>query len=167
MKSTYFQNIKSIIAKIGSVGGAISGITIFVMMLLTDVDVTLRKFGSGFTGATELNALMLVVVGFFSFAHCWNRRGHIRIDLFLERRSNRVKSASKAFGALIGLIFFGAIMWGGIGFAFNAYRQAEVSPILMMPTYPVKVLLVIGCSMFVLRLLVSFIEFLSQTVKGI
>lgn len=166
MKGSYLQRAKSTIEYLSTTAGVISGVTIIVMMLLTDVDVIFRKLGSGFTGATELNALMLVVVGFFAFAHCWNRQGHIRIDLFLERRSPRIKSASSAFGALIGLLFFGAIMWGGIGFAFNAYKQAEVSPILMIPTYPVKVLLVIGCAIFVLRLLVAFIEFLSKTLKG-
>jgi len=166
MEGTYLQRVKSTIEYIATIAGVVSGGTLIVMMLLTDVDVILRKCGGGFTGATELNALMLVVVGFFAFAHCWNRQGHIKIDLFLEKRSPRVKSASRAFGALIGLIFFGAIMWGGIGFAFNAYKQAEVSPIMMIPTYPVKVLLVVGCSIFVLRLLVSFIVALNQTLKG-
>lgn len=167
MKGAYLQRVKSTIERIATIAGVISGVTIIVMMLLTDVDVIFRKCGSGLTGVTELNALMLVVVGFFAFAHCWNREGHIRINLFLERRSPGVKLASKALGTLIGLIFFGAIMWGGIGFAFNAYKEQEVSPILMIPTYPVKILLVVGCSIFVLRLLVSFIMVLNQKFKGI
>ena len=165
MEHSWFQRVQKNIKRIGSMTAVISAVTIVVMMLFTVVDVSLRRFGSGIEGYIELNRLMLVVVSFFAFAHTWNKDGHIRIDLLVNRFSPRAKSASRALDALAGLLLFGTIMWKGVGFAFKAYRTGEVSSDLLLPLFPVKALLLIGCSVFVFHLLISFIDFLCQAFR--
>lgn len=135
-------------------------------MLLTVVDVTLRKFSSGLPGNVELVSLMLVVAAFFAISHCWGNGGHICVDLLFERFSRRLQFAFSALGVLAGLIFFGAIMYGGIGFAIKAYKNSEVSTNLLIPLFLVKFLLLIGVSLFFMQLLISFVNFLCRTLKG-
>jgi TRAP-type C4-dicarboxylate transport system permease small subunit len=136
------------------------------MMLLTVADVTLRKFSSGLPGNVELVSLMLVVAAFFAISHCWGNNGHIRVDLLFDRFSHRIQLACSALGVLAGLIFFGAIVWGGIGFAIKAYKNSEVSTNLLIPLYLVKFFLLIGVFVFFLQLLISLIDFLCRTLKG-
>lgn len=153
--------IRLAIEKISRIGNVISATTIVVMMALTVIDVTLRKFGGGIPGSAELNALLMVVVTFLALAHCWNKDGHIRIDLLLDRLSSRAQSALRGFAAIVGLCFFGSIFWGSIGFALKALEKHEVSTTLKVPLLPTKLIVVIGSAIFCVQLLVSAINFIS------
>lgn len=165
MERSFLQRVQNINERISTIAAIVAAVMILVIMLLTVVDVSLRKFGSGIEGYIELNGLMMVVIAFFSFGYCWYRDGHIRIDLFLDRISHRAQLAIRAFGALSGLVFFGAMVWKGIGFAFDAYRKSEVSSDLLIPLFPVKFLLVIGASIFCFQLLIAFAIFVSHVRK--
>ena len=151
---------------IARISGIISAIIIVVMMLLTVADVTLRKFSSGLPGNVELVSLMLVVAAFFTISHCWGNDGHINVDLLFGHFSPRLQLAFSALGVLTGLIFFGAVVWGGIEFTIKAYKNSEVSTNLLIPLHIVKFLLLIGVFVFFIQLLISFIDFLYRTLKG-
>lgn len=159
------QKIQFVTAYIVKMSSNISTAVIILMMFLTLADVTLRKFGSGIPGAFELNGLMLVVITFFALAHCWNQDGHIRVDMFLHRFPLRVRSTANGCTALVGLLFFGAVMLGGAKFAVKALEKHEISVTLKLPLFPVKLLLVIGCALFCFQLLLSFIVCISEWFK--
>jgi len=159
------QKIRSVTARIIKIAGNISVAMIIGMMLITVTDVVLRKFGSGIAGAVEINEILLVAITFFALAHCWNKDGHIRVDLFVDLFSPRFQAAANAFSALIGFCFFGAVMWGGAKFAIKALKMNEVSTTLKIPLFPAKLILVIGTFLFCFQLLISFIVFIRQTLK--
>jgi TRAP-type C4-dicarboxylate transport system permease small subunit len=161
------QKIQFVTAYIVKITSNISTAVIILMMFLTLVDVTLRKFGSGIPGAFELNGLMLVVITFFALAHCWNQDGHIRVDMFLHRFPLRARSTANSCTALVGLLFFGAVMLGGAKFAIRAFVKNEISITLNLPLFPVKLLLVVGCALFCFQLLLSFIVCMSECFKKI
>jgi len=145
--------------------GGFSGALSLMMMLLVVADVILRNVGSALKGTVELVSLMLVVTGFFAMPYTWYKKNHVGIDTFCNRFPQWGQLAVKALGTLLGLLFFGAILWGGVKLSFTAYKVGEISPDLMLPLYPVKLLLVIGCAIFCFHLLVSFIDFLIQMFK--
>ncbi len=159
------QKVRSVTARIVKIAGNISAAAIIGMMLVTVTDVVLRKFGRGIAGAVEINGILLVAITFFALAQCWNEDGHIRVDLFVEFFSPRLRSAANAFSALLGFCFFGAVMWGGTKFAIKALKMHEVSTTLKIPLFPAKLLLVIGAFIFSFQLLISFIVFLRLALK--
>lgn len=161
------QKIQFVTAYIAKISSNISTAIIIVMMFLTLADVTLRKLGSGIPGAVELNGLMLVVITFFALAHCWNQDGHIRVDMFLDRFPHRIRSTANGCTALVGLLFFGAVMLGSAKFAIKAFEKNEISTTLNLPLFPVKLLLVIGCFFFCFQLLLSFINCMHECFKKI
>ena len=165
MARTAGQKVRSVTARIVKIAGNISAAVIIGMMLITVADVVLRKFGSGITGAVEINGILLVAITFFALAQCWNKDGHIRVDLFVDLFSPRMRSAANAFSALLGFCFFGAVMWGGTKFAIKALKMHEVSTTLKIPLFPAKLLLVIGAFLFCFQLLISFIVFLRQALN--
>jgi len=159
------QKIQFATAYLSKLSSRLSTALIILLMLLTLTDVALRKFGSGIPGAVELNGLILIVITFFALAHCWNQDGHIRVDMFLQRFPNRVKSTANGCTALVGLLFFGAVMLGGAKFAIKALEKHDISITLKLPLFPVKLLLVVGCALFCFQLLLSFIGCMSQCLK--
>lgn len=158
--------MQTVIKRISHMGNIVSMVTVMAMMVLTVLDVILRKLGGAVMGAVEISELMLVVVAFFSFPYCLVLGRHIEIDVLTGRLSSRGKSASMAFGVLIGLVFFGAMMLGSVKFTIDAVEVAEISPILKIPLFPVKLLLMIGCFIFCLQLIASLVHHLRQMVEG-
>lgn len=166
MGNTLWQRMKTSIEWFSSSASAVSSMMIIVMMFITVSDVILRKFSSGINGAVELNGLVLVVITFFALADCWNKEGHIQVDLLLQRAAPKWRSLSKVFNSLVGFCLFGIILYGGVKFSYLAYKKSEVSAIILVPLFPVKLVMVLGCFIFCAQLIVSFITSLRSFAKG-
>lgn len=167
MGNSLWQRMKTGIEWFSRSASAVSSVIIVVMMLITVTDVIFRKFGSGIDGAVELNGLLLVVITFFALANCWNKEGHIQVDLLFQRAAPRWRSLSKAFSSLVGFCLFGGILYGGVKFSYMAYKKAEVSAIILVPLFPVKLVMALGCLIFCAQLIVSFITSIRSFAKGV
>ena len=65
---------------------------LFVMMVMTVVDVLLRKFTNmTIIGCGEMTEMMMAVVVFCSLAQCQVTDSHIRIDLIIGRCTPKVQ----------------------------------------------------------------------------
>ena len=75
-----------------SVLGALSGVGLIAMMMITVLDATGRRFFS-FTiyGAYEGGSFLLSGVFFFSLCYCTAKRGHFSIDVVTSRFSPRIR----------------------------------------------------------------------------
>ncbi len=84
----------------------LAGIVLFLMMMLTVVDVGLRIFWKPITGTYELVAMAgAVVIGFAIPQTSWDN-AHIFVDFLIENRSRAVKIAFGCFNRLMGIILF-------------------------------------------------------------
>jgi len=112
-------------------------VALTIMMLLTVVDVIMRAFGHPIIGTFEVVGLLLAFVIGFTIPKVSYDRGHVFMEVVLERLDSKIKDIMNVFTRLICLVLFAAL-------GFNLFRTAnefriagEVLPTLNVPFYPV------------------------------
>lgn len=114
----------------------LAAIVLFLMMMLTVVDVVLRTLGKPLIGTYELVAVAGAIVVGFSVAQTSWEKGHIYVDFLIEKRSPPVKNAIFAITRLFGIVIFALLSWNLLLKANHLYRSGEVSMTLHLPYYP-------------------------------
>ncbi|MEW6375041.1 MAG: TRAP transporter small permease [Thermodesulfobacteriota bacterium] len=115
----------------------IAGITLTFMMSLTVLDVILRSFRRPIVGTYELVAFSgAVVIGFAIPLTSWVR-GHIFVDFFISRFSQKVRNSFNIITRCMVIWLFLMIGWNLILYGKDLQKSGEVSLTLQMPFYPV------------------------------
>ena len=115
----------------------LAGIVLFLMMMLTVVDVALRIFWKPITGTYELVAMAgAVVIGFAIPQTSWDN-AHIFVDFLLENRSRAAKIVFGCFNRLMGIALFVLLGSYLLMKANHLFRSGDVSLTLQIPYYPV------------------------------
>jgi TRAP-type C4-dicarboxylate transport system permease small subunit len=116
---------------------AIAGISLTFLMLLTITDVILRGFRSPVPGTYEVVAFAgAVVIGFSMPLTSW-LRGHIFVDFFILKFSQKGRDIFNIATRCLVIVLFFLIGWNMIKYAMDLQKSGEVSPTLQMPFYPV------------------------------
>lgn len=120
----------------------IAEVALFVMMLLTVMDVILRRFfGSPIVGTFDLVAMMgAVVVGFSLAKTSWDR-GHVFVDFLIENRSRAVKNGFFIATRIVGILLFAFATYNLTRKGIHLQRSGETSMTFRMPMYPVAYVL--------------------------
>ena len=115
----------------------IAGVSLTFLMLLTIADVILRGFKRPVVGTYELVAFAgAVVIGFSMPMTSW-LRGHIFVDFFILKFSQRVRNIFNIASRGVVIILFFLIGWNLIKYGMDLQKSGEVSLTLQMPFYPV------------------------------
>jgi TRAP-type C4-dicarboxylate transport system permease small subunit len=115
----------------------LSGIVLFLMMMLTVVDVALRAFWRPITGTYELVAMAGAVVVAFAIPQTSWDNAHIFVDFLLEKRSQTVKRTFGLFTRLLGVILFVILGYYLLTKSNHLFKSGDVSLTLGIPYYPV------------------------------
>lgn len=141
-------------------------VAIVAMLVTTMVDVVLRWSASSTIGVMEITKFMLGLMVFFSFAwiNCIDK--HLKIEALTDHFPATARRVTDLLGAIVGFVFFGGLMLGSFGFAYDAYIMEEVTPILHIPLFPMKFIIMIASCLIFLQLLSSVIKRVIRLVKG-
>jgi len=137
---------------------------VIAMMLLSTADVVLRLFGQPIPGTYELVGSLGTVVVSFALAFTSMEKGHIAVEILVEKLPSRTQLAIEAFCNLIGALLFGVIAYQAILYALDFRKSGEVSATLQMPAYPFIFGIAIGCALLCLLLIADFIKSLQRTI---
>jgi TRAP-type C4-dicarboxylate transport system permease small subunit len=114
----------------------IAGVSLTFLMLLTITDVILRNFRRPVVGTFELVAFAgAVAIGFSMPLTSW-LRGHIFVDFFILKFSQRVRDVFNIATRGVVIILFILIGWNLIKYGMDLQKSGEVSLTLQMPFYP-------------------------------
>jgi TRAP-type C4-dicarboxylate transport system permease small subunit len=115
----------------------IAGISLTFLMLLTIADVILRGFKSPVPGTFEMVAFAgAVVIGFSVPLTSW-LRGHIFVDFFILKFSQKGRDIFNIATRCVVIMLFFLIGWNLIKYGMDLQKSGEVSLTLQMPFYPV------------------------------
>jgi TRAP-type C4-dicarboxylate transport system permease small subunit len=131
---------------------------VIIMMMLTCIDVMLRLFWQPIPGTYELVGFIGTVIVSLALAYTSIERGHIAVELLVERLPKKLQPFIEGINSLIGLALFSLIAWQSTVYAADLKSSGEVSLTLEMPTYPFVFGISIGCGMLCVVLLVEFIQ---------
>jgi TRAP-type C4-dicarboxylate transport system permease small subunit len=107
---------------LGALAG-IGGIALFVLMMITIVDIVGRNLGILYLqGVIEISNLTIVFLGFLGLAYCFNVGGHIVVDLATATAAPRVTMTLDGFWHIVSAGIYGLmtiLLWR------EGWRSAE------------------------------------------
>jgi len=148
----------------------IGGLLVFILMLVTVVDVTGRYlFDSPLQGAVELSELILIMIVYLAISLTQREHLHVGMDLLLERLkkgNHPLYEPLKAFGSiLVGIVLGVFFYYCSRDFIESITISETTSGPLYVPSWPVKGVLCVGLLSLVVRLFVQFFQSVSLIRK--
>jgi len=138
---------------------------LMVIMALTVADVSLRYLmNRPIPGAFELTEYLLAILASFGLAYAALRKGHVTVDLVLERFSPKTQAVIDSMTCLISIGVFACVTWATIQYARAEWKANVVSTVLLLPRFPFILLVALGTGVLCLALLVNLFQFLNKAV---
>ena len=139
----------------GNIGAGV----LMAMVLLTAVDVTLRRvFNSPLPFSFELIDAALVIVVFCSVAYTTSVDRHVSIDVLTSRFQPKAQLAIMTATDFFSAVLFGLITWRATIHAMKFLDTGYETGILKIPLYPFGFIVALGCALACLLLLVKVIK---------
>ena len=142
----------------------------FVLCFIVVADVTGRVlFNTPVKGTPEIVSYSIVVICYLQAAYAIRSGGMINTDAFTSYLPLRAQSLLAAFGALLGIVLFAIICWGGIDGAAHAWNSGEFEGegALRIPAWPARFAIVGGTALAALSYAVMLLRNLDAFRRGI
>ncbi len=155
--------LATIAKRLSQVLSAIAAAVLALMMFLTALDVCLRYFfNSPLAGAFELVGYMMAILVPFGIAYCYQERGHIVVDLFMERFRKKTRNYVDIVTISITLVFALVIAWQNVIHFLDVKQTGLTSSVLTIPEYPFILPTAIAFAVAALILLVRLLESIAE-----
>jgi len=141
-------------------------IAVIAMMLLSTADVVMRLFGKPIPGTYELVGFLGTIVVSFALVFTSMEKGHIAVEILVEKLPQRAQLSIEAVCNLIGALLFGVIAYQAVLYALDMKQSGEVSLTLQMPPYPFIFGIAAGCALLCLLLVADFIKSVQRTIDA-
>ena len=163
------RGFTALVAGLNSVGT----VWIFALMVLINVDVLSRfLFRAPIQGVTEIVELSIVGIVFLQISDAVRLGRLTRSDGIYNRLASRHPALGHALGALFdlaGCLFFVCILIGGVPRLIEAYGRgyfAGNEGLFVMPVWPLRGILVIGCIVVSLQFLAMSWSHVRAVMRG-
>ena len=155
---------EKIIKKIVHFSALISGICIFLVMLMTMWDIIGRRFfSSSVPGVYELSSLGLVVISFLAMGYPQIEGENVGVTMVYNRMKPKVKAVMDFGTSILCIALFTVVVKQTITFALRMADSNQITPVLHIPLQPFVYITAIGIVVlilgFVLDLLKSIRDF--------
>ena len=139
------------------------------------VDVVARNMGVQIDGTAEVAANSIVVIVFMQVAYCIHIRGMLRAEILTFLLPVSVTNLLKLFSAILGALFFAAIVAGTYEPAIDSWiiGEWEGPENFRVPVWPARFAVLIGAALAVVSYVLAALEILlhisrepEQTLSG-
>lgn len=144
----------------------IGAASIFIMMLVTAIDLATRAVGVPILGVPELTLIMLVIVAFLGMAYVMAQDRHVSVDILSSHFSFRMRHISHCVNSVIILVFFALLVWQLAEGSISVWQIWERTAILRIPMAPLWFAAVIGSFIMCIEVLIQLIESAAQLIRG-
>ncbi len=115
------------------------------MMFLTVTDILLRAFGHPLVGTYEIVSLALALVIGFGIPPVSMDRGHVYMEILLEKLSPRGRAIMNTSTRVVCIILFALIAYNLFSVGSEFHSSGEVSPTIKLPFFPVAYAVGVCC----------------------
>ncbi|MCX5811987.1 MAG: TRAP transporter small permease [Proteobacteria bacterium] len=127
----------SILQRFSKVLNIIAGTDLTLMMFLTVADIFMRTGGYPILGTYEIVALSLAIVIGFSIPQVSLDRGHVYMEIILDKLSTKNKAILNTFTRILCIFLFLIIGYNLFIIGNEFHSSGEVSSTLKMPFFPI------------------------------
>jgi TRAP-type C4-dicarboxylate transport system permease small subunit len=155
-----FQRLCQAYGRLLQIFGAVSAISIFIMMILVSANIVGRYlFNAPITGAFEVTEALLVVIIMLGLALTQYHDGHIRVTILTRRMPPVWAHTAKVCALVLGAVFFAWCGYASWKFAYESYSFNEQEwGTITFPLYPFKFIVFIGIVLLAIQFVLDTIN---------
>jgi TRAP-type C4-dicarboxylate transport system permease small subunit len=162
-----YERIKGIINAVENFFFYVSCVLFMLMMFLGAFDVLGRYlFNRPIRGTMEISAMTMGAIVFFSWAFTQRDNGHVNVELFVSRYSNRMRAIANCFTLALSLMLFVLIAYQSTGIAIRSYVEDRTLPIIEVSSAPFLAMVPVGAILLCLAIVVQLVDNLKAVKKG-
>jgi len=139
--------------KINSILLFLACVVLVLSIIIAVLNMTLRPFGHPITGSFELMGYGSALVTALGLGFSQEKKSHIAVDILFKRFPPNLKKWFNFTGLLVSGLFFAAVAWRLFAFALDLRANEELSETLMLPFYPVTMVVSMGLLVLTANLL--------------
>ncbi len=136
----------------------LGGLCLVFMIVLTCSNIVFRIFWEPIRGTFELMGFSGAIVTAFALGFTQKQKGHIAVDVLVNKFSVRTKQMLNAVNSLICMLFFGVAAWQVAKKAATLLSSGEVTETLRIIYYPFTFCAALGCGVLALVCLTEAIQ---------
>jgi TRAP-type C4-dicarboxylate transport system permease small subunit len=135
------------------VTAVIGGVVIFGVMWLGVAEMVMRKaFNAPLYGQLDLIEQTMATYTLLTISFCYRKAGHIRVDVLVGHFKGRRKWIAELMASVAAFALIVVLLPGVLHFFENAYYIGDSTINTQWPTWPSKLVPVIGFSILTLRI---------------
>jgi TRAP-type C4-dicarboxylate transport system permease small subunit len=131
----------------------------FLLSFLVVADVVGRTaFSAPVKGTPEIVSMSIVIICFLQASYAIRSGGMLHVDVIPALLPPRVREALAALGCLLGVAFFGVVLYGGLEPFAHAWsaNEYEGEGALRVPTWPARLTVLLGAGLAALDYALAF-----------
>ncbi len=136
-----------------------SGISLFVVMILTSFQIISRVLGYPWPGYLELSELSISIFAFLGVAYAQRLDTHIRMELLVGNLSGKSKWFLELVSTILSFIVVVILIYYSTLFTIDAYIIGDTTYDYLYPTWPAKSLVPFAFLIWALRLILEMCGF--------
>jgi TRAP-type C4-dicarboxylate transport system permease small subunit len=152
------SRIERIIAVINRGGYGIAQMTVVVLMVLVGANILLRKVWHPIIGTYDYVGFITAVMAAFSIAYCASVKGHVAVDMLVQKFPQKVQTVLDVFSYLMSLAVYAVVTWRVGVFAEEVRTTGSVSLSVAAPYHPYLWGMALGLGLLCLVLLGQLIR---------
>ncbi len=161
------NKLDKFITSLNNIAHKVSCVIVFLMMVLTTVDVLGRNFfNKPITGAYELTGLSLALMVFFSLGIAQIKKDHIEIDFLTNFFPAKVQHGLYAVTSLIIFSLLCVTTWQLFVYAQGLMASGELTGDLGWKLYPFAFLATVGALFFTLTFILDIVRSIVKVVQS-
>ena len=140
------------------------GISIFIVMILTSIQIISRVLGYPWPAFLELSELAISIFAFLGVAYAQRMDSHIRMELLVSNLKGRIKWIVEFMSTLLSFAVISILIYFSSLFAIDAYVIGDSTMDYLFPTWPAKFLVPLGFLIWLIRLFLELVGYLRMVV---
>jgi TRAP-type transport system small permease protein len=144
----------------------LGAICLFALMMLTFFDVGGRFMRKPILGATEVSALLMGFLVFFTFGHTTIKRGHLRADFIFSRLSLRTQAILDIITHSLAIVLVGFMSWRMFVYAETFRTSGRYTQTLGIYLWPDAYIIAIASLLMVTSLILQVLETARDLARG-
>jgi len=108
--------------------------------------------------AVDFGELVMLPIIYLPAAYISKERGHVSIDVLINRLPARAKRVFEIFGSLMGICFSALLGWQAVIIFCDVYIRNTVTMMGKLPVYPAAMFFVIGVFLLFVQEILNLLE---------
>lgn len=163
MEMSFFEKT---VTRLGSLFNQVASASLFAMIMLTCLDVSMRYFfNRPIAGTYDIVSLLGAIIAAFAMPYTMLVKGHVAVEILIRSLTRKKQLVIETATHIIGMVLSLVLVWQCIILAHDMKAAGEVTPTLLIPFYPIVYCMAVCFFVLCFAILVNLLEIWLKRAK--